>query len=154
MEPAFAGDARRRIVELWGRRFGEGGHRLGLDTAIWHPVDELLWLPARRQPRGVSQGGRDLDRTFGIDVEHGLTGGWIAESPLSIGTGGARQLPLSDFGRISFFDLTQNGANPRLGESGNAFIMTDGQDRVLCNPSAPAASGDAFTACFGSEPCG
>ena len=87
-------------------------------------------------------------------VVAGLTAEWIAESPLSIGTGGAGQPPLSDFGRISFFDLTQNGANPRLGEPGNAFIMTDGQDRVLCNPSAAAASGDAFTACFGSEPCG
>jgi len=87
-------------------------------------------------------------------VVAGTTAEWIAEAPLSIGTSGAGQLPLSDFGRISFFDLTQNGANPRLGESGNAFIMTNGAGDVVCNPSAAAASGDAFTACSGSEPCG
>jgi hypothetical protein len=83
----------------------------------------------------------------------GTTAEWIVEAPLSIGTGGTGQIPLSDFGRIPFLDLTQNGANPDLGRSGNAFIMTDGQGNIVCNPSAAAASGDAFTACSGSEPC-
>jgi hypothetical protein len=86
-------------------------------------------------------------------VTVGTTAEWIAEAPLSIGTRAVGQLPIADFGLVSFFDLTKNGANPDLAKSGNAFILTDGNGGVLCNPSAPAGSGDAFTACAGSGAC-
>src|SRR5207253_3033657 len=34
---------------------------------------------------------------------------WIVESPLAFGLGGVAQPTLSDFGRVSLFDLTENG---------------------------------------------
>ncbi|HUE39775.1 MAG TPA: G1 family glutamic endopeptidase [Candidatus Binatia bacterium] len=86
-------------------------------------------------------------------VAAGTTAEWIAEAPLSIGTSGTGQLPLTDFGRVSFFGLTQNGTSPRLAEAGTAFILDDAQGNVACNPSAPAGSDDAFTACSGAAPC-
>ena len=86
-------------------------------------------------------------------VTVGTTAEWIAESPLAIATSGVGQAPLTDFGRVSFSALTKNGASPNLGTAGNPFIMTDGNGGVLCNPSAPTASGDGFVACSGSAPC-
>jgi hypothetical protein len=93
--------------------------------------------------------------TFDTTVPYlaaGTTVEWIVESPLAFGLGGVGQPTLSDFGRVSLFDLTENGMNPHLG-SGDAFVLTDGRGNVLASPSGPSSSGDGFAVCFGPNPC-
>jgi Peptidase A4 family len=83
-------------------------------------------------------------------VEAGLTAEWIEESPLEAGTGGAGQLPLSDFGQITFSGLEINGAAPTLNAE-DELIMTNSSGTILAQPSAP--QGDGFTVCYGSGAC-
>ena len=83
-------------------------------------------------------------------IEPGLTAEWIMESPLTAGTGGAGQIALSNFGRITFTGLEVDNAPPTL-TSNDEIIMTDGSGNILAQPSA--ASGNAFSACYGSGAC-
>ena len=93
--------------------------------------------------------------TFNTSVPYvaaALTVEWIVESPLTFGSGGAGQIQLSDFDRVSFFGLTANGAKVNL-DPNQRITMTDGHGNVLANPSAPSGSGDAFSVCFGPALC-
>ena len=58
---------------------------------------------------------------------------------------------LTNYGRVSFFSLTDNGAGPALNTGESIALVQNGQ--VVSNPSAPNASGDAFDVCFGSGAC-
>lgn len=77
---------------------------------------------------------------------------WIEEAPLNLGSGGAGQVPLSDFRRLTFASLKANGANPRLSRD-DSIQLIDGSGRVVANPSAPGTSGDSFDICFGASSC-
>lgn len=93
--------------------------------------------------------------TFNTSVPYvaaALTTEWIEETPLSVGSGSAGQLALSDFGRVSFSGLSVNGAKPTL-DLTQRIVLTDAQGHVLANPSLPSGSGDAFSICFGPAPC-
>jgi hypothetical protein len=82
----------------------------------------------------------------------GLTAEWIEESPLTVGSGGAGQIAMSDFHTVDFNALTANGASPNL-TSGDAITLVNGAGDIIAQPSAPASSGDSFAVCFGSAPC-
>lgn len=93
--------------------------------------------------------------TFNITVPYlaaGATAEWIEEAPLSAGSAGVGQDTLSNFGRVGFYALTVNGANPGL-TAEQRVVMVDSSDSVIANPSAPAPGGDAFDVCFGSGAC-
>ena len=85
-------------------------------------------------------------------VAAGLTAEWIEESPLSVGSGGAGQSALSNFGRVDFDQLTVNGANPNL-VAADAITLVDSNGNVIAQPSAPRSTGDSFSVCFGPAPC-
>ncbi len=82
----------------------------------------------------------------------GFSAEWIEEAPQLIGTNGASQGTLTNFGLVGFSALTANGVNPELSNS-NAIAMVDGNNHVLANPSAPGAGGDSFSVCYGSAAC-
>jgi len=66
---------------------------------------------------------------------------WILESP-SYGS----ILPLNNYGKATFSNLTTNGANPNLTTSNSVVMQTPyGQ---TSNPSAPI-NGNAFSTCYG-----
>ena len=82
----------------------------------------------------------------------GLTAEWIEEAPLTAGSSGAGQIPLSNFTRVEFDQLLANGANPNLMPA-DAIVLVNGNGKVIAQPSAPGSSGDSFAVCFGSGPC-
>jgi hypothetical protein len=82
----------------------------------------------------------------------GATAEWVEEAPLTAGTGGAGQASLTNYGRVVFTGATANHANPGLTPS-ERVVMVDFSGNVISNPSAPAASGDAFAVCFGPAAC-
>ncbi len=85
-------------------------------------------------------------------VAAGDTAEWIAEAPLTAGTSGTGQLPLANFGRMTFSGLTVNGAPAALA-SGERVNMVDGGGAVLASPSHPGSGGTAFDVCHGSGAC-
>jgi len=93
--------------------------------------------------------------TFSTTVPYsaaGLTAEWIEEAPLTAGTGGAGQIALSNFHRVGFGGLTANGNNPHLRGS-EAIVLVGSSGQAIARPSAPKASGNAFSICWGSGPC-
>jgi len=82
----------------------------------------------------------------------GATAEWVQEAPLSVGSDGAGQTTLSDYGRVAFDSLSVNGANPAL-SAAERVVMVDADGEIISNPSAPAAGGDAFDVCYGAGAC-
>jgi hypothetical protein len=82
----------------------------------------------------------------------GLTAEWIEEAPLTVGSGGAGQIAMSNFNRVEFDALTANAANPNLAPA-DAIALVNGAGKIIAQPSAPGSSGDSFAVCFGSLPC-
>jgi len=93
--------------------------------------------------------------TFDTTVPY-LSGGdtaeWIEEAPLTAGTSGNGQLPIANFGRAQFSGVTLNGGNPMLVPA-ERMNLVDGSGTTFATASAPAASGDAFSVCYGAGPC-
>ena len=68
---------------------------------------------------------------------------WILEAPW--GPGG--ELPLANYGQMTFDPVAANGQNPNLSLANNGVIMQDPFGETS-NPSDPA-SGDVFSTCWG-----
>ena len=77
---------------------------------------------------------------------------WIEEAPVEIGSSGAQQAALADFGQVSFAALIVNSGNPALSD-GDRIDMVDAKGNIVASPSGPGASGDSFDVCFGSGGC-
>jgi len=78
---------------------------------------------------------------------------WIEEAPLESSlASGSEEATLADFGGISFGALTANGASPAL-TAADAIDMIDAKGNIIASPSAPGASGDSFSVCYGSGSC-
>jgi hypothetical protein len=82
----------------------------------------------------------------------GLSAEWIEEAPQQVGAGGAGQGTLTNFGRVGFSALSANGVNPEL-TSNDSIDMVDSNNNILASPSAPGASGDSFSVCYGAGAC-
>jgi hypothetical protein len=85
-------------------------------------------------------------------VSAGESAEWIEEAPLSIGTSGAGETTLSDFGSVSFSSVEANSKNPALSSS-DAIVMVNSSGDVIAQPSGPGSSGDSFDVCYGSGSC-
>lgn len=85
-------------------------------------------------------------------VSAGQSAEWIEEAPLGIGSGGAAQTTLSNFGKVSFAALAADGKSPAL-TANEGIVMVNSSNAVQAQPSAPGAGGDSFDVCYGAGAC-
>lgn len=85
-------------------------------------------------------------------VAAGETAEWIEEASLAVGAGGAGQVTLGDFGRVPFFGLKVNGANPAL-TAAQRTVLVDSSGGTIANTSGPGPGDDSFDVCFGGGVC-
>jgi hypothetical protein len=75
---------------------------------------------------------------------------WILEAPWD----SSGELPLADYGQVTFDPVEANGLNPNLSLAANGIIMQTPYGETS-NPSSPA-SGDVYSTCWGNSsltPC-
>ena len=116
-------------------------------TVTVNGSNAILWSITIKSSRGW---------TFNTSTPYtaaGATAEWIEEAPLGVGTGGAGQVTLANFGRVAFSALKANGASPGLAPA-DRIVMVDANDgHIVANTSAAGAGGNSFAVCFGSAAC-
>jgi hypothetical protein len=81
-----------------------------------------------------------------------LTAEWIAETPITIGTGGTGFAALPNLSQVHFDNALLNGANPQLKQVERVFLAPDGT-HIIGAPSIPQPDGNGFGACTWSTTC-
>jgi hypothetical protein len=81
-----------------------------------------------------------------------LTAEWIAETPITIGTGGAGLAALPNLTPVHFDDALLNRANPRLRPVERVFLAPDGT-HIIGRPSLVQSDGNGFSACSWTSTC-
>jgi hypothetical protein len=82
----------------------------------------------------------------------GLTGEWIAETPLTFGTGGAGLASLPNLTPVHFDNATLNHKNPRL-NANDRVLLAASNGSIIGTPSNPQSDGNGFAACTWTTSC-
>jgi len=91
---------------------------------------------------------QQFEKTFSYESS-ALSAEWIHEAP---STTGDEILPLASFDRVSFDNISLNGARPNLNRF-DPIVMTDHSGQQLVCVSLPDREGDGFNICCGDQDC-